>query len=71
VELRDDTARDIDALKTGERVTLTVTVSRSRGTVVAAGGCPDRRCASSWHRAFDAELSGELDVLAGQRLSDL
>jgi prevent-host-death family protein len=74
-DLRNDTARVLDAVKAGERVTLTV-----HGEPIADIVPHGRR--SRWlsgaalrnqltHRAADSQLRNDLDDLAGQTLSDL
>ena len=74
-ELRNDTARVIDAVRAGERVTLTV-----RGEPIADIGPHGGR--TRWlsgaalrdqlgHRSADPGLRRELDELAGETLADL
>jgi prevent-host-death family protein len=74
-ELRNQTAQVIEAVRAGERVVLTV-----RGEAVAdivphgqrTRWLPgDRLRRELGERAADAELTQELDVLAGQRLDEL
>ncbi|HYN29906.1 MAG TPA: type II toxin-antitoxin system prevent-host-death family antitoxin [Dermatophilaceae bacterium] len=74
-ELRNDTARVVDAVRAGERVVLTV-----RGEPVAdivPHGARTRWLAGPvlaqqlQHRAADPGLRGELDDLAGQTLAEL
>jgi prevent-host-death family protein len=74
-ELRNQTAQVIEAVRAGERVVLTV-----RGEAVAdivphgqrTRWLPgDRLRRELEERAADAELSQELDALAGQRLDEL
>lgn len=74
-DLRNDTARVLDAVRAGERVTLTV-----RGEPVADIVPHGRR--TRWlsgtimsdqlsRRSADAQLRVDLDELAGQTLADL
>jgi prevent-host-death family protein len=74
-ELRNQTAQVIEAVRAGERVVLTV-----RGEAVAdivphgqrTRWLPgDRLRRELEGRAADAELTQELDALAGQRLDEL
>lgn len=74
-ELRNDTARVIDALRAGERVTLTV-----RGEPIAdivPHGARTRWLSGAalqdqlGHRSADPGLRDELDELAGETLADL
>jgi prevent-host-death family protein len=74
-DLRNRTARVIDAVQAGERVTLTVNgepladiVPHGRRTRWLAGP----RLREQLHeRAADAALQDELDALAGQTLDEL
>lgn len=74
-DLRNDTARVIDALRAGERVTLTVR-GEPIADIVPHGG------RSRWlsgeilrdqlaHRSADPGLRDDLDQLAGETLADL
>jgi prevent-host-death family protein len=74
-ELRNETARVIDAVRAGERVTLTVR-GEPVADIVPHGG------RSRWlsgvalreqlaHRATDAGLRRDLDELVGDTLADL
>lgn len=74
-DLRNRTSQVIDAVKAGERVTLTV-----HGEPIADIVPHERRV--RWlsgahlreeleHRAADPELQGELDALSGQTLDEL
>lgn len=74
-DLRNDTARVVDALRAGERVTLTV-----RGEPIAdivPHGARTRWLAGDAlrdqlvHRGADAGLRDDLDELAGETLADL
>lgn len=74
-ELRNDTARVIDAVRSGERVTLT-----SHGEPIAdiVPHGPRTRWLSGaalrdqlGHRSADPDLNRDLDELAGQTLADL
>jgi prevent-host-death family protein len=74
-ELRNQTGRVIDAVKAGERVTLTVhgepvadVVSHGRRARWLSGPYLREQLAS---RAADPTLSRELDELAGQTLDEL
>lgn len=74
-DLRNDTARVLDAVRAGERVTLTVHGEpiadivphggRTRWLSGAAVGDQLR------HRAADPALRSDLDELAGETLADL
>lgn len=74
-ELRNDTARVIDAVRAGERVTLTV-----HGEPIAdivPHGARDRWLSGAavreqlLRRAADPGLRGDLDELAGETLADM
>jgi prevent-host-death family protein len=74
-DLRNRTAKVIEAVRAGERVTLTV-----NGQPVAdivPHGHREQRLSGDWlrrqleHRAADAELSRQLDQLTGQTLDTL
>lgn len=74
-ELRNDTARVVDAVRTGERVTLTVRgepiadiVPHGGRTRWLAGTALRDRLA---HRSADPGLRSDLDQLAGETLADL
>jgi prevent-host-death family protein len=74
-ELRNDTARVIDAVRAGERVTLTVrgepvadVVPHGARTRWLAGAALRDQLAQ---RAADPALREDLDKLAGQTLADL
>jgi prevent-host-death family protein len=74
-DLRNRTARVIDAVKAGERVVLTVNgeptadiVSHGHRSRWLSGEQLREQLAD---RAADPALSGELDELAGQTLDDL
>lgn len=74
-ELRNDTARVIDAVRAGERVVLTV-----RGEPIAdivPHGARTRWLSGAalrdqlGHRSADPDLRSDLDELAGDTLADL
>ena len=74
-ELRNETARVIDAVRAGQRVTLTV-----RGEPVAdvvPHGVRERWLSGAFlreqlgRRSADPGLNGDLDELAGDTLADL
>jgi prevent-host-death family protein len=74
-ELRNETARVIDAVRAGERVTLTVrgepvadVVPHGARTRWLAGAALRDQLAQ---RAADPALQEDLDKLAGQTLADL
>lgn len=74
-DLRNDTARVIDAVRAGERVTLTVRgepvadiVPHGARTRWLSGVSLRDRLA---HRAADPGLRQDLDELAGETLADL
>lgn len=71
-DLRNRTSHVIDAVKAGERVTLTVHGENpspiSFRTVVVAAGCPESGCATNSPTARPMRLSDELDDLVGQTL---
>ena len=74
-ELRNRTARVIDAVKAGERVVLTVNgeptadiVPHGERTRWLAG---EQLREQLRERAADPSLAAELDVLAGQTIADL
>jgi prevent-host-death family protein len=74
-DLRNRTAQVIEAVRAGERVTLTVhgepvadIVPHSSRTRWLSGAQLRDRLAD---RAADAELLGELDAIAGQTLDEL
>lgn len=74
-ELRNDTARVIDALRAGERITLTVRgepiadiVPHGARTRWLSGESLRDRLA---HRSADTGLRHDLDDLAGETLADL
>lgn len=74
-DLRNHTARVLDAVKAGERVTLTVhgepiadIVPHGRRTRWLSGAALGNQLT---HRAADPQLRSDLDELAGQTLADL
>lgn len=74
-DLRNDTARVIEAVRAGERVTLTVhgepvadIVPHGNRTRWLSGAVLREQLA---HRAADPELRADLDTLAGETLADL
>lgn len=74
-DLRNDTARVIDAVRAGERVTLTVhgepiadIVPHGARTRWLSGDVVRRQLAA---RAADPALRRDLDELAGETLADL
>lgn len=74
-DLRNDTARVIDAVRAGERVTLTVH-GEPIADIVPHGGRTRWLSGSAMRdhltrRAADPALRGELDGLAGETLADL
>lgn len=74
-ELRNDTTRVIDAVRSGERVTLTVH-GEPVADIVPHGGrtrwlAGETLRGQLAERAADPALRGELDELAGQTLADL
>ncbi len=74
-ELRNDTARVIDAVRAGERVTLTVR-GEPIADIVPHGGRTRWLSGAALHdqlghRAADPGLRTDLDELAGQTLADL
>lgn len=74
-ELRNDTARVIDAVRAGERVTLTVH-GEPIADIVPHGGRTRWLSGAALrdqlgHRCADPGLRRDLDELAGQTLADL
>ncbi|MDP9428087.1 MAG: type II toxin-antitoxin system prevent-host-death family antitoxin [Actinomycetota bacterium] len=74
-ELRNETARVIDALRAGERVTLTVR-GEPVADIVPHGGRTRWLSGSALreqleHRAADPGLRSDLDEVAGDTLADL
>ncbi|MDQ3422757.1 MAG: type II toxin-antitoxin system prevent-host-death family antitoxin [Actinomycetota bacterium] len=74
-ELRNDTARVIDAVRAGERVTLTVR-GEPIADIVPHGGrtrwLPGAALGDQLgHRSADPGLRSDLDELAGETLADL
>lgn len=74
-ELRNHTTRVIDAVRAGERVTLTVR-GEPIADIVPHGGRTRWLAGSTLrdqlaHRAADPSLRDDLDELAGQTLADL
>lgn len=74
-ELRNDTARVIDALRAGERVTLTVR-GEPIADIVPHGGRTRWLSGAALrgqlaHRSADPRLRNDLDELAGDTLADL
>jgi prevent-host-death family protein len=74
-ELRNDTARVVDAVRAGERVTLTVR-GEPVADIVPHGGrtrwlAGKALGAQLEQRSADAGLRHDLDELAGQTLADL
>lgn len=74
-DLRNDTARVIDALRTGERVTLTVR-GEPIADIVPHGGRTRWLSGATLrdqlaHRSADPGLRNDLDELAGETLADL
>jgi prevent-host-death family protein len=74
-ELRNDTARVLDAVRAGERVTLTVR-GEPIADIVPHGGrtrwlAGEAMRAQLARRAADPALRGDLDELAGQTLAEL
>ncbi len=74
-QLRNDTARVIDAVRAGERVTLTVR-GEPIADIVPHGGRTRWLAGAALRdqltrRAADRSLRDELDELAGQTLDDL
>lgn len=74
-ELRNDTARVLDAVRAGERVTLTVR-GEPIADIVPHGGRTRWLSGSALgdqlaRRATDPQLRDDLDELAGQTLADL
>lgn len=74
-ELRNDTARVIDAVRAGERVTLTVR-GEPVADIVPHGGRTRWLAGAALRdqltqRAADPALRDDLDELAGQTLADL
>jgi prevent-host-death family protein len=74
-ELRNETTRVVDAVRAGERVTLTVR-GEPVADIVPHGGrtrwlAGAVMTAQLERRAADAGLRGDLDELAGQTLADL
>ncbi len=74
-DLRNDTARVVDALRAGERVTLTVRgepiadiVPHGGRTRWLSGAALQRQLAE---RSADAGLTEDLEDLAGQTLAEL
>lgn len=73
-ELRNDTARVIDAVRAGERVTLTVR-GEPIADIVPHGGRTRWLSGAALHdqldqRAADPGLQSDLDELAGETLTD-
>lgn len=74
-ELRNDTGRVIDALRAGERVTLTVR-GQPIADIVPHGGRTRWLSGESLrgqlaHRSADPGLRNDLDEVAGRTLADL
>jgi len=74
-ELRNDTGRVLDAVRAGERVTLTVR-GEPIADIVPHGGRTRWLSGSALNdqlarRAADPQLRDDLDELAGQTLADL
>ena len=73
-DLRNDTARVVDALRAGERVTLTVR-GEPIADIVPHGGRTRWLSGSTLHdqlvhRSADPELRADLDELAGETLAE-
>jgi prevent-host-death family protein len=73
-ELRNETARVVDAVRAGERVTLTVR-GEPVADIVPHGGrtrwlAGPALAAQLEKRAVDPGLRGDLDELAGETLAD-